>query len=42
MPFSTPVSDNAVESQKEDVPGYTEGEGYALFNYDEGLGYKVE
>ena len=39
MPFSTPVSDLAVESQKEDVPGYMEGEGYALFNYDEGLSY---
>jgi beta-glucosidase len=39
MPFSTPVSDFAVENQKEDVPGYMEGEGYALFNYDEGLNY---
>ena len=39
MPFSTPVSDEAVENQKEDVPGYLEGEGYALFNYDEGIGY---
>jgi beta-glucosidase len=41
MPFSTPVSDQAVENQKEDVPGYMEGEGYALFNYDEGLSYKA-
>jgi beta-glucosidase len=39
MPFSTPVSDEAVENQKEDVPGYMEGPGYALFNYDEGLNY---
>jgi beta-glucosidase len=39
MPFSTPVSDLAVTNQKEDVPGYLEGEGYALFNYDEGLNY---
>ncbi len=39
MPFSTPVSDEAVENQKEDVPGYLEGEGYALFNYDEGISY---
>jgi beta-glucosidase len=39
MPFSTPVSDLAVENQKEDVPGYMEGPGYALFNYDEGLSY---
>lgn len=42
MPFSTPVSDQAVESQKEDVPGYMEGEGYALFNYDEGMSYPVD
>lgn len=39
MPFSTPVSDMAVTNQKEDVPGYMEGDGYALFNYDEGLSY---
>jgi beta-glucosidase len=39
MPFSTPVSDEAVEINKEDVPGYLEGEGYSLFNYDEGLSY---
>ena len=39
MPFATPFSDAAVESQKEDVPGYLEGEGYALFKYDEG--YKL-
>jgi beta-glucosidase len=40
MPFTTPVSDVAVENQKEDVPGYLEGEDYALFKYDEGLSYK--
>jgi beta-glucosidase len=40
MPFSTPVSDEAVENNLEDVPGYMEAEGYALFNYDEGLSYK--
>lgn len=39
MPFSTPVSDEAVVNNKEDVPGYLEGEGYSLFNYDEGLSY---
>jgi beta-glucosidase len=39
MPFSTPVSDEAVENQKEDVPGYLEGDRYALFNYDEGISY---
>ena len=42
MPFSTPVSDLAVTNQKEDVPGYLEGEAYALFNYDEGLSYKKD
>ena len=42
MPFSTPVSDLAVTNQKEDVPGYLEGEGYALFNYDEGLSYIIK
>lgn len=41
MPFSTPVSDEAVEKQKEDVPGFMEGESYALFKYDEGLSYRV-
>ena len=40
MPFATPFSDAAVESQKEDVPGYLEGESYALFKYDEGISYK--
>lgn len=40
MPFSTPVSDEAVENNKEDVPGYLEEEGYALFNYDEGMSYQ--
>jgi len=39
MPFSTPASDDAVTNQQEDVPGYLEGEGYAFFNYDEGLSY---
>ncbi|MEI7830369.1 MAG: glycoside hydrolase family 3 N-terminal domain-containing protein [Prolixibacteraceae bacterium] len=39
MPFSTPVSDEAVTNQKEDVPGYLEGKGYALFNCGQGLSY---
>jgi len=42
MPFSTPVSDQAVADQKEDVPGYLEGEDYALFNYDEGISYNMQ
>lgn len=40
MPFSTPVSDEAVENQLEDVPGYLEPEGYALFDFDEGISYQ--
>jgi beta-glucosidase len=39
MPFSTPVSEDAAQNQKEDVPGYMEGKGYALFNNKEGLSY---
>ena len=39
MPFTTPVSEKAVKNQKEDVPGYLEGAGYALFKYNEGLSY---
>jgi len=34
------VSDVAVTNQKEDVPGYMEGAGYALFNYDKGLSFE--
>jgi beta-glucosidase len=40
MPFSTPVSNEAVTNQKEDVPGYLEGKGYALFNCGQGISYK--
>jgi beta-glucosidase len=40
MPFTTPVSEEAVLKNKEDVPGYLEGDAYALFKYDEGLTYK--
>ncbi|MEZ0610902.1 glycoside hydrolase family 3 N-terminal domain-containing protein [Fibrella sp. WM1] len=39
MPFTTPRSVEAVKAQMEDVPGYMEGAGYALFKYDEGLTY---
>jgi beta-glucosidase len=42
MPFTTPVSNAAVENQKEDVPGYLEGEGYALFKFNEGLSYSKQ
>ena len=40
MPFSTPVSDEVVTNQKEDVPGYLEGKDYALFNCMDGISYK--
>lgn len=30
MPFTTPVSEKAVQQQKEDVPGYEEGPAYPL------------
>ncbi len=39
MPFTTPISEAAVQSQKEDVPGYEEGPEYPLFRYGEGLSY---
>ncbi len=39
MPFSTPISNDTVTNQKEDVPGYLEGSGYALFNCNEGISY---
>lgn len=40
MPFSTPVSEDAAARQLSDVPGYLEPKGYALFRFDEGLGYR--
>ncbi|MCU7550470.1 glycoside hydrolase family 3 C-terminal domain-containing protein [Chitinophagaceae bacterium LB-8] len=40
MPFTTPVSEKAVQTQKTDVPGYMEGPNYGLFQYDEGLSYE--
>jgi beta-glucosidase len=40
MPFTTPVSEDAVTKQKSDVPGYLEGPAYPLFRYNEGLSYK--
>jgi beta-glucosidase len=39
MPFTTPISEEAAQNQKADVPGYLEGPGYALFKFDEGLRY---
>jgi beta-glucosidase len=40
MPFTTPVSEDAVLKNKEDVPGYLEDKSYGFFKYDEGLNYK--
>ncbi|HTE25028.1 glycoside hydrolase family 3 protein [Flavitalea sp.] len=40
IPFTTPVSEAGVKTQKEDVPGYSEGSQYALFKYNEGISYK--
>jgi beta-glucosidase len=40
MPFTTPISQQAVNNNKEDLPGYLEGDGYALFRFGEGLRYK--
>ncbi|NDC78701.1 MAG: glycoside hydrolase family 3 protein [Chitinophagia bacterium] len=40
MPFSTPVSEAAAARQLSDVPGNLEPKGYALFRFDEGLGYR--
>lgn len=37
MPFSTPASDAKAQSQKSDLPGYMEGDDYALFHFDEGM-----
>jgi beta-glucosidase len=39
MPFTTPVSQAAVEANKSDVPGYMEGPGYGLFKFGLGLSY---
>ncbi len=37
MPFSTPVTDEAAQNQKPDVPGYLEGNGYEFFKFNEGM-----
>lgn len=39
MPFSTPISEEAAQNQKSDVPGYMEGDAYPLFRFGEGLSY---
>ncbi|WP_198411322.1 glycoside hydrolase family 3 protein [Marinimicrobium alkaliphilum] len=39
LPFTIPSSQQAVESNRSDVPGYLEPEGYALFEFGAGLTY---
>jgi beta-glucosidase len=39
MPFTTPISKQAVEDNQSDVPGYLKPKGYALFKFGEGLSY---
>ncbi|MDI1307005.1 MAG: glycoside hydrolase family 3 N-terminal domain-containing protein [bacterium] len=39
MPFTTPISRQAVLDNQSDVPGYLKPNGYALFKFNEGLGY---
>ncbi len=39
MPFSIPASTEAVINNKADVPGALEEEGYAVFNFDDGISY---
>jgi beta-glucosidase len=39
MPFTTPISEEAAQNQKSDVPGNLEGPGYALFKFNEGMRY---
>ncbi|MFV8324964.1 glycoside hydrolase family 3 protein [Flavobacterium sp. ZS1P14] len=42
MPFTTPKSRQAVLDNQSDVPGYLKPSGYALFKFNEGLGYSME
>jgi beta-glucosidase len=39
LPFTIPVSVEAVKSNLSDVPGHQEKEGYALFKFGHGLSY---
>lgn len=39
MPFTTPISEEAVEKQLSDVPGYLKGNTYSLFKFNEGISY---
>ena len=39
MPFTTPVSRQAVLDNQSDVPGYLKPSSYALFKFNDGIGY---
>lgn len=39
MPFTTPKSREAVLNNQSDVPGYLKPDGYALFKFNDGIGY---
>ena len=39
MPFTTPISSQAVLDNKSDVPGHMKPKGYALFKFGDGLSY---
>ncbi|GAB3714225.1 hypothetical protein GCM10027592_53870 [Spirosoma flavus] len=41
LPFTIPVSQQAVVDNKSDVPGFQEGKGYALFNFNHGLRFET-
>ncbi|WP_333663650.1 glycoside hydrolase family 3 protein [Chishuiella changwenlii] len=40
MPFTTPISNEAVINNREDLPGYKEGKDYGLFWFNDGMSYK--
>jgi len=40
MPFAIPASTEAVQNNLADAPGSLEKEGYAIFNFNEGMGYQ--
>ena len=39
MPFTTPISKQAVLENQSDVPGFMKPKGYGLFKFGEGLSY---
>lgn len=40
MPFTAPISNEAVINNREDLPGYKEGKDYSLFWLNDGMSYK--